>query len=237
MGLLGQLLQRFIGSPTKATGTSLPGSRFDQARLIGADTAKVSALHGPATAVDAAYSSYPCEEAPCLRAEYGSGLTAFYKDGRLVHYNVEDTAVVFNGRYVGNLLGVSGRPATPGGQMVWTTPGGVRVQAFRTAEDSLDYAVVRKLTQKELNQARRQELIRKQFSSWDGSHYNLTELIKKSMNDPDSYEHVKTVYRDLGSKIIVTTTFRGNNAFGAKILNTVVAEVDEHGNVLNVVQQ
>src|SRR3989304_3204559 len=44
-------------------------------------------------------------------------------------------------------------------------------------------------------EARRAQ-IEKQFSVGDGSHPGLTALIKKSMNDPGSYEHIKTVYKD-----------------------------------------
>ena len=37
--------------------------------------------------------------------------------------------------------------------------------------------------------------IDRQFSPWDGSHLKLTKVIKKSMNDEDSYDHVETSYR------------------------------------------
>lgn len=75
-----------------------------------------------------------------------------------------------------------------------------------------------------------------QFSSWDGSHPALTELIKKSMNDPDSYEHVETKFKKEGeNRIYVITKFRGKNAFGGKITKTVHAIVDYNGNVLEVI--
>lgn len=44
----------------------------------------------------------------------------------------------------------------------------------------------------------RKKRIDRQFSAWDGSHNNLERLIKRSMNDPDSYEHDETVYWDRG---------------------------------------
>lgn len=83
----------------------------------------------------------------------------------------------------------------------------------------------------------RKEQIGKHFSAWDGSHRGLTELIKKSMNDPGSYEHVETVYWDKGDHLIVKTTFRGKNAFGGFVKNWVMAKVDLNGNVIEVISQ
>ncbi|MDH5524484.1 MAG: hypothetical protein OEY01_10905 [Desulfobulbaceae bacterium] len=83
----------------------------------------------------------------------------------------------------------------------------------------------------------RNNQIEKQFSGWDNSHRNLEKVIKKSMNDPSSYEHVKTNYWDKGGYLIVQTTFRGKNAFGAVVKNWVKAKVDLHGNVLNIIEQ
>ena len=83
----------------------------------------------------------------------------------------------------------------------------------------------------------RQIEVEKQFSAWDGSHSGLTTLIKKSMNDPDSYEHIETRFKDEGDYIFVITKFRGANAFGGKVINTVTAKVDLSGNVIEVISQ
>lgn len=83
----------------------------------------------------------------------------------------------------------------------------------------------------------RKEKIEKNFSAWDGSHRQLTEIIKKSMNDPASYEHEETVYWDNGDHLIVKTTFRGKNVFGGVVKNWVKAKVDLSGNVLAVIEQ
>ena len=88
-------------------------------------------------------------------------------------------------------------------------------------------------TQEEL----REERIGKHFSGWDGSHDGLTKVIKASMNDPDSYDHVETVYWDKGDHLIVRTTFGGKNAFGGVVKNSVKARVDLNGNVLQVIEQ
>jgi len=83
----------------------------------------------------------------------------------------------------------------------------------------------------------RKERIEKHFSPWDGSHRGLTALIKESMNDPDSYDHVETGYWDKGDHLIVKTTFRGKNAFGGVVKNWVMAKVDLNGNVIEVISQ
>lgn len=83
----------------------------------------------------------------------------------------------------------------------------------------------------------RKEKIESQFSAWDGSHINLTTLIKNNMNDRKSYKHVKTVYWDNGNYLIVQTTFRGKNAFGALVLNTFKAKVSLDGEILEILEQ
>ncbi|RIV20318.1 hypothetical protein DYU11_19905 [Fibrisoma montanum] len=65
----------------------------------------------------------------------------------------------------------------------------------------------------------RSEVVEGFFSPWDGSHPGLERAIKSSMNDPDSYEHVSTRFKDNGSTVYVFTTFRGKNAFGGKVVN------------------
>ncbi|MFP4356241.1 MAG: hypothetical protein ACLFUJ_14070 [Phycisphaerae bacterium] len=83
----------------------------------------------------------------------------------------------------------------------------------------------------------RKERIESGFSAWDGSHRGLTKVIKASMNDPKSYDHVETVYWDQGDHLIVRTTFRGKNAFGGVVANWVKAKVDLDGNVLAIIEQ
>lgn len=82
----------------------------------------------------------------------------------------------------------------------------------------------------------RTEKIKKCFSSWDGSHRGLTSYIKETMNDPSSYEHAKTVYWDRTDHLVVQTTFRGKNGFGALILSRIKAKVDLNGNVIEVLE-
>lgn len=83
----------------------------------------------------------------------------------------------------------------------------------------------------------RETKIKEQFSVWDGSHVNLTKLIKKTMNDPDSYEHVETKYWIMKDHLIVNTTFRGKNGFGGMVQNTVKAKVSLDGENIQIIEQ
>ncbi len=111
----------------------------------------------------------------------------------------------------------------------------IAAEAARKAEQE------RKLREIAAAEAKRKEertsKIETCFSAWDGSHRGLTKLIKASMNNPKSYEHVNTVYWDMGDYLVVKTTFRGTNAFGGVVINWVKAQVDLEGNVLQVLEQ
>lgn len=82
--------------------------------------------------------------------------------------------------------------------------------------------------------ARRDGIVN-QFSVWDGSHRMLEYVIENSMNDPDSYEHVKTVYKDMGDYLIVTTRYRGKNAFGVLVVGTTKAKVSLKGEIIRII--
>ncbi len=75
------------------------------------------------------------------------------------------------------------------------------------------------------------------FREWNGAHRNLEKLVKQSMNDSNSYEHVETRYSDNGDHLIVRTTFRGKNAFGGVVKNSVTAKTDLKCNVVQVIEQ
>lgn len=79
-----------------------------------------------------------------------------------------------------------------------------------------------------------EQKVRAQFSGWDGSHRNLVEMVKRQMNDADSFEHVETRYWDQGDHLSLRMTFRGNNAFGAKVINEVAATSDMDGKILSL---
>lgn len=90
---------------------------------------------------------------------------------------------------------------------------------------------------KRLKEEKRTEQLQKHFRPWDGSHRGLTRVIKEAMHDDDSYEHVETKYWDRSDHLIILTTYRGNNAFGAKVKNSIKAKVSLDGEVLEIIEQ
>ena len=76
--------------------------------------------------------------------------------------------------------------------------------------------------------------IEKGFSKWDGSHRELTKHIKDSMNDPDSYEHIETIFWKSREYMTVQTKFRGKNAYGAIVQDKIKAKVSYEGEVLEI---
>jgi hypothetical protein len=82
--------------------------------------------------------------------------------------------------------------------------------------------------------AERKKRISKQFSGWDGAHYGLERYVKERLKDPNSYDHIKTAYRDLGHKIFITTSYRAKNSFGGYVIERVEANADLNGNLLKV---
>ena len=113
-------------------------------------------------------------------------------------------------------------------------------EAVPSAEEKAEAEKPRVLTAEEKAAAaaqQRKALIEKQFSNWDGSHLALTKYIKKNMHDPKSYKHVETRYRDDGDFVTVQAKFRGTNAFGGVVMNTVVAKCSIDGQVLEIISQ
>ncbi|GGK58999.1 hypothetical protein ACD591_16380 [Rufibacter glacialis] len=105
-----------------------------------------------------------------------------------------------------------------------------------TTSTNLTQSIARAPSEPSYSTEQREELIKKQFSGWDGSHRQLVKMVKKSMNDPDSFEHEETSYLDKGDYLLVYMKFRGDNAYGAKVLNTVSAKADFNGNVIQVLE-
>lgn len=70
------------------------------------------------------------------------------------------------------------------------------------------------------------EFEKKCFSSWDGSNRELVKFVKNNMNDPKSFEHVKTNYWVGKDYAVVEMQFRGKNAFNAVVTNVVSAKIN-----------
>lgn len=85
-------------------------------------------------------------------------------------------------------------------------------------------------------QAQKAQGLDDQFSRWDGSHIKMTVAIRKTMNDPKSFEHIETKYRvNTNGTVRVVTEFTGRNAFGGVVRQKVSGLVDaKTGDVLEL---
>ncbi len=108
--------------------------------------------------------------------------------------------------------------------------------AFDNLEINLDLDLILAEEEQRIREERR-EMVEEQFSFWDGAHIGLAAFIKENMNNPKSYEHVKTLFRDDGDYITVQTTFRGTNSFNAIVPTTITAKCSIDGHVLEIVSQ
>lgn len=84
--------------------------------------------------------------------------------------------------------------------------------------------------------------LRKDFSDWDGSHNSSVAAIKASMSNPDSFKHQKTLTRfadeEDGFFMYVQTTFTGENQFGGRVTNVVLAKINPRtGEVVSMEMQ
>lgn len=97
---------------------------------------------------------------------------------------------------------------------------------------------------KRLEQARRSNIrltFKNTLSLWDGSLNSLVIAVKETMHNPNSFEHVKTVFAvksfDGNGEILVSMTFRGSNMYGAIVTQTVQAICTPNGKILNILEE
>jgi hypothetical protein len=93
-------------------------------------------------------------------------------------------------------------------------------------DDIEDYMAPHQLIEHQQNQA-----IAKQFNL-DGSHRELVILVKQSMHNERSFEHVATSFSLENGKLLLSMKFRGTNAFGAIVTNEVTAFAYHSGEVI-----
>ncbi|MCY3557002.1 MAG: hypothetical protein OXH56_16960 [Gemmatimonadetes bacterium] len=95
--------------------------------------------------------------------------------------------------------------------------------------------------QKAEREAAIQEKVDAQFSSWDGSHRVLVEAVKKTLNDPGSFEHLETKTMrgtNWPDTFIVRMEYTAKNAFGGRLRKFVLVEVTgESGRIVQVLDE
>ena len=77
----------------------------------------------------------------------------------------------------------------------------------------------------------REQRIARQFAP-NGQHHKLTAMVKASMFDPDSFEHISTSALDQGERIFVKMRYRGKNRMGALTIDTEEAFFSVDGKYL-----
>jgi flagellar biosynthesis GTPase FlhF len=103
-----------------------------------------------------------------------------------------------------------------------------RIEAEKKAEaDRIAQENAKKIAEATAKQEAFNKWVDGQFSPWDGSCNALVSLVKEHMNDPSSFKHAKTTYKvDNLKGFTVYMDFRGTNAFGGVVLNSVTAYAD-----------
>jgi hypothetical protein len=118
--------------------------------------------------------------------------------------------------------------------LIQEEPGSIALYKDKLADVESKLAAKQKAEQDQARQAQLKELVKKQFSGFDGSHRGTEAAIKARLKDPGSYEHVETRYVAHPDSLTVYTTYRARNSFNAIITGTAVATVDAQGNVLSI---
>ena len=69
------------------------------------------------------------------------------------------------------------------------------------------------------------------LSGYDGSHFDFKYEVQQKLNDPDSFEHVRTFITPVNENGLheLEMRFRASNAFGAKTLATAYGIVQNDG--------
>ncbi|KXX72266.1 hypothetical protein [Flammeovirga sp. SJP92] len=65
----------------------------------------------------------------------------------------------------------------------------------------------------------------------------FVEYVKKDMNDPESFEHVRTLITEKGKYLNVMMKYREVNSYGAKVLTTVEAKLNRDGSVKKIINR
>lgn len=68
----------------------------------------------------------------------------------------------------------------------------------------------------------------------DGSQKKLREYVKEKLNDPESFEAIKTEYWDHDSDIVVKMVFTAKNGYGGRVKQTIMARCNINGDISEI---
>lgn len=77
--------------------------------------------------------------------------------------------------------------------------------------------------------------IQNMLSSWDGSLPALKELVKKNLNDEDSFKHIQTGYINKGSYVEIKMIYSAKNAYNATIKSYIKVKVNSKGVIKEII--
>jgi hypothetical protein len=80
-------------------------------------------------------------------------------------------------------------------------------------------------------QDKRKREITAQFSPVTGENVKLTEFIKTSLNEPESYSNLKTTYWDVDTAVLVNQEFTFKNEYGGRSRGFIKALVKNDGQI------
>ncbi len=89
------------------------------------------------------------------------------------------------------------------------------------------------LTQQEKREQKIKYLL--YFNGSKAINIRLTELIKRDLNDPQSFKKLNLSYVDKDSIIVVTEEFTAKNAFGGRLRKEVTIAIDTTGNIIKII--
>jgi len=120
----------------------------------------------------------------------------------------------------------------------WIDVNGLRSVALIGRDGFVDHIRINAFTNEDgmpaFTKERAQAIAKKVFDS-EGKNDTLVDAVKKSMNDPDSFQHVETEHVLMPPGFIgIKMKFRGKNGFGATVINTVYASMDLDGRIVEI---
>lgn len=177
---------------------------------------------------------YPCKKQKCKKLIFQNGHEAILdKDGNVRWLWLNGIKEKLDDGAIERILGIKYTNPDVKNEFIqrWNNNNGWAID-INGAEGNTTFILCKKLTEEQITQIECEKNFMKNISSWDGSHMGIVVAVQQSMNDPDSFEHVKTTYGEhKKGGFIVSMAYRGNNSFGAKILTSIDIRVGCDGSM------
>lgn len=74
------------------------------------------------------------------------------------------------------------------------------------------------------------------FNGPDGTHLNLSIIVQAGLNNPDSFQHQQTTFKDMGEYLVVNMTYHARTESGEMVSKRTRAKVDLTGKVISILE-